>query len=70
VEIETDPDRLRPQRSEVERLWADNSKAARLVDWRPQYGGEEGFRRGLTRTVEWFSKPENLRTYKPDVYNI
>lgn len=70
VEIETDPNRLRPERSEVERLWADNSKAARLVDWRPQYGGEEGFRRGLARTVEWFSQPENLRTYKPDVYNI
>ena len=70
VEIETDPDRLRPERSEVERLWADNSKAARLLDWRPEYGGEDGFRRGLARTVEWFSRPENLRTYKPDVYNI
>ena len=70
VEIETDPTRLRPERSEVERLWADNSKAARLLGWKPEYGGEEGFRRGLAKTVEWFSRPENLRTYKPDVYNI
>ena len=70
VEIETDADRLRPQRSEVERLWADNSKADRLLGWRPEYGGEDGFRRGLARTIEWFSRPENLRTYKSDLYNI
>jgi nucleoside-diphosphate-sugar epimerase len=70
VEIETDSDGLRPQRSEVERLWADNTKAERLLGWRPEYGGEDGFRRGLTRTVEWFTRPENLRTYKSDLYNI
>ena len=70
VEIQTETERLRPQRSEVERLWADNSKAERLLGWRPEYGGEEGFRRGLMRTVEWFSRPENLRTYKSDLYNI
>jgi NAD dependent epimerase/dehydratase len=70
VEIETDSERLRPERSEVERLWADNSKADSLLGWRPQYGGEDGFRRGLARTVEWFTRPENLRTYKSDLYNI
>jgi dTDP-glucose 4,6-dehydratase len=70
VEIETDSERLRPERSEVERLWADNSKAKDLLGWRPEYGGEDGFRRGLARTVEWFTRPENLRTYKSDLYNI
>jgi dTDP-glucose 4,6-dehydratase len=70
VEIETDSERLRPERSEVERLWADNSKAKSLLGWRPEYGGEDGFRRGLARTVEWFTRPENLRTYKSDLYNI
>ncbi|MGZ7040207.1 MAG: NAD-dependent 4,6-dehydratase LegB [Thermoanaerobaculia bacterium] len=70
VEIETDSERLRPERSEVERLWADNSKAESLLGWRPEYGGEDGFRRGLARTVEWFTRPENLRTYKSDLYNI
>ena len=70
VEIETDSERLRPERSEVERLWADNSKAKSLLGWQPQYGGEDGFRRGLARTVEWFTRPENLRTYKSDLYNI
>jgi len=70
VEIETDSERLRPERSEVERLWADNSKAKSLLGWGPEYGGEDGFRRGLARTVEWFTRPENLRTYKSDLYNI
>lgn len=70
VEIETDTARLRPERSEVERLWADNSKAERLLGWRPNFGGQEGFRRGLARTVEWFAHAENLRAYKSDVYNI
>lgn len=70
VEIETDSARLRPERSEVERLWADNTKAARLLGWQPEYAGADGFRRGLTRTVEWFTRPENLRTYKSDLYNI
>jgi NAD dependent epimerase/dehydratase len=70
VEIETDSERLRPERSEVERLWADNSKAKSLLGWEPEYGGEDGFRRGLARTVEWFTRPENLRTYKSDLYNI
>jgi NAD dependent epimerase/dehydratase len=70
LEIEADAARLRPARSEVERLCADTSKAARLLDWHPEYAGKEGFRRGLARTVEWFLRPENLRTYKPHLYNI
>jgi dTDP-glucose 4,6-dehydratase len=49
-----DPTRLRPAASEVERLWADNSKATRLIGWRPQFSGREGLRRGLEMTVKWF----------------
>lgn len=70
VRIECEEERLRPPNSEVERLWASNQKAARLLGWSPEYGGLEGFRRGISNTVEWFSKPENLRLYRPDVYNI
>jgi dTDP-glucose 4,6-dehydratase len=70
IEIETDAARLRPERSEVERLWADNAKAAALLGWRPEYTGADGFRRGLAKTVEWFAQPENLRSYKSDMYNI
>ena len=70
IEIETDEIRLRPEKSEVNRLWADNSKAKRLLGWEPQYGGREGFKRGLKETIDWFADKDNLKKYKADVYNI
>ena len=70
VNICSDENRLRPQKSEVNRLWADNSKAKSLLGWQPQYGGKEGFRRGLQETINWFTEPANLRRYKADIYNI
>lgn len=70
LEIEHDPARLRPKESEVERLWSDNGKASRLLDWRPAYPGIEGLRRGLAETIDWFRDPANLAAYKSDVYNI
>jgi len=70
VNIVTDEQRLRPEKSEVERLWAANGRAADLLGWRPKYSGLEGFRRGLSETVEWFSKPSNLASYKADIYNL
>jgi NAD dependent epimerase/dehydratase len=70
IEIVTEEARLRPSNSEVERLWADNNKARELFGWSPQYGGRDGFKRGLAETAEWFANPENLRPYKSDIYNI
>lgn len=70
VEVETESIRLRPEKSEVERLWADNAKAKQLLGWEPIYGGREGLRRGLAETAAWFTDPENLKTYKASVYNI
>ena len=70
IEIITEEVRLRPENSEVERLWADNSKANKLLTWKPEYGGLEGFRRGLTETIDWFTQSENLKSYKANVYNI
>jgi dTDP-glucose 4,6-dehydratase len=70
IEIETDDKRLRPSKSEVERLWADNTKARELCGWEPEYGGLGGFRRGLDETIEWFTDPKNLSGYKSGVYNI
>lgn len=70
IEIFTDEARLRPTNSEVERLWADNSKARELFGWQPHYAGREGFKRGLAETAEWFIRPENLRGYKADIYNL
>lgn len=70
IEIITDEARLRPADSEVERLWADNTKAKQLFGWQPSYGGQEGFKRGIAETVEWFQKSDNLSSYKTDAYNI
>ncbi len=70
VEFTCDEQRLRPTGSEVERLWADNSRAAALTGWSPEYGGVEGLRRGLSETIAWFSAPSNLRRYKAGAYNI
>lgn len=69
VSIVADTERLRPERSEVERLCADTTKAHELMRWAPAYGGVDGFRRGLAETVQWFSDPENLAAYKVDIYN-
>ena len=68
--IETDEERVRPANSEVERLWADNSKALRLIGWSPKFGGLDGFRRGLSETIEWLRRPENLARYKSHQYNL
>jgi NAD dependent epimerase/dehydratase len=70
LEIETDEVRLRPANSEVERLWADNSKARRQLGWSPEFGGLDGLRRGLEITAQWFMDPANLRRYKTDIYNV
>jgi len=70
IEIETATERLRPVKSEVERLWADNTKALKLLRWQPQYAGKDGFKRGLTETVKWFTNPHNLWSYKSSIYNV
>jgi NAD dependent epimerase/dehydratase len=63
AEIITDPARVRPQDSEVERLWCDNTKAKRLLGWKPTTSLEEG----LKTTIDWIS--ENINSYKPELYN-
>jgi NAD dependent epimerase/dehydratase len=70
IEIITDEQRLRPGKSEVERLWADNKKAQELLNWTPSYGGLDGFHRGLEETVNWFRDPKHLAGYKSGIYNI
>jgi NAD dependent epimerase/dehydratase len=70
IEVETDEKRVRPEKSEVERLWADNAKIKELTDWKPNYGGREGLEQGLRKTVNWFTDPENLKKYKAHIYNL
>jgi NAD dependent epimerase/dehydratase len=70
IEIEQDTVRLRPERSEVDRLRASNAKAERLLGWTPRLGGAEGLRKGLEQTISWFTKNENLSRYRQNVYNL
>jgi dTDP-glucose 4,6-dehydratase len=70
IEIHREEERLRPDRSEVERLLASNEKARRLLNWSPKFGSMDGLRRGIRATASWFTKPENLKGYKTDIYNL
>jgi dTDP-glucose 4,6-dehydratase len=70
VEVVLDEQRLRPDKSEVERLCASSEKARRLLDWSPEFAGMNGFARGLAKTVDWFKDPGNLARYKVDAYNL
>jgi len=70
LEIVSETERLRPRNSEVERLWADNSKALEYFDWSPKLSGKEGLVKGLENTIDWFIQKENLMKYKSDIYNL
>jgi NAD dependent epimerase/dehydratase len=58
--------RVRPEKSEVERLLGSNEKIRRLTRWQPEYT----LQHGLRETIEWFKNEENLRRYKWNVYNV
>ncbi|WP_269902698.1 NAD-dependent 4,6-dehydratase LegB [Crassaminicella thermophila] len=64
VTIECEENRLRPEKSEVNRLWCENAKAKEILDWQPKYTLDEG----LTETIEWIK--ENLYCFKTDIYNV
>jgi NAD dependent epimerase/dehydratase len=66
VEFIIDDQRLRPEKSEVNRLWCDNSKINNLTQFLPEHTIEQGLR----KTVEWFTNPVNLKKYKHDIYNV
>ena len=70
IEVALDEQRLRPEKSEVERLFASNEKARQLLRWSPHFAGLDGFKRGLATTVDWFRDPVNLARYKADAYNL
>lgn len=64
--IHADDTRKRPQRSEVMRLWCDNSKLKSATGFQPQ----ATLREGLLQTIDWFRRPENLKRYKTGLYNV
>jgi len=70
VEITLDEKRLRPEKSEVDRLWSNNLKARELTGWKPLYVGREGFARGIRETADWFGQPQNRSSYKADLYAV
>ncbi len=70
LDIEEDKKRKRPELSEVERLWADNSLAKELIGWQPAYANLSGFKKGITKTIDWFRNSENIASYKPGDYNV
>jgi dTDP-glucose 4,6-dehydratase len=70
IEIEQDDVRVRPERSEVDRLWASNAKAQKLLGWSPRFAGVDGLRKGLEQTIEWFTKRENLSRYRTNAYTL
>ena len=66
VEFMTDEQRIRPERSEVFRLWCDNGKIREMTGFQPEYS----LRAGLQATIDWFTRPENLAKYKAGIYNV
>lgn len=66
VEFITDDVRLRPGKSEVFRLWCDNTLISSLTGFKPAFS----IRAGLKETIDWFVRPENLAKYKSDIYNV
>jgi len=64
--IVTEQQRLRPEKSEVERLLGANEKILQRTNWKQQYSIDQG----LKQTIEWFSDRENLTHYKADIYNV
>ena len=66
IRLVTDKERLRPEKSEVFRLCCDNTKIERLTGFKPQVDIKEG----LQRTIDWFTKPNHLKHYKSEIYNV
>ncbi len=64
VEIIEDDQRIRPEKSEVERLLSNAEKARKTTGWKPKYTLEEG----LKETIDWIK--DNLHNYKPEIYNV
>ena len=69
-EVVIDKKRVRTKNSEVDRLFASNLKAKKLLKWKPEFGGVNGFKEGLEKTITWFSNPKNLKFYNSDTYSI
>ena len=70
VNVITQKERIRPEKSEVDRLLSSNKKARKILKWKPKYIGSTGFKKGLEKTIEWFNDKENLSHYNINIYNV
>ena len=66
AKIICEKNRLRPEKSEVNRLLGCNKKIRNLTGWMPGYSLKDG----LSETIEWFRNKENLKLYKTNIYNV
>jgi len=66
AKLKVDNERIRPGKSEVERLLGSNEKIKKLTGWQPEYT----FDQGLQETISWFREGNNLQRYKADLYNV
>jgi NAD dependent epimerase/dehydratase len=66
VEFVIDKDRIRPSKSEVFRLWCDNTKIKKLTG----FESKVDIRQGLQQTIDWITQPKNLKKYKSEIYNV
>ena len=64
IDIEQENMRIRPENSEVQRLFGCNEKIKLLTNWKPSYQSLEGFKKGLEITIRWFSDKDNLKRYR------
>ena len=70
LKVKVENQRVRPKSSEVDRLVCSNQKAKKLLKWQPKLNGKKGFKEALKKTIQWFSKKENLIFYKSNIYNV
>jgi dTDP-glucose 4,6-dehydratase len=70
VAVTEDPARVRPENSEVERLWSDSSKIEKAFGWKPAHAGRDGLYRGLEKTYAWFRDNSNEAGYDSKRYVV
>ena len=69
IDIKKDFKRVRPKKSEVNRLFANNKKAKKILNWSPKLSKKSDFENSLKKTVEWFSNEKNINQYKINIFN-
>ena len=70
IKVKTEKKRIRPSKSEVNRLLASNSKAKKFLKWGPKYAGLKGLELALKKTIDWYKIEKNLKKFNSQKYTI